>query len=416
MDIRIEPRALCGKIGAIASKSHVHRALICSALSDGPTTLHMNGGSADIDATVGCLAALGAAIERGNGTLHVTPPERFPEHASLDCMESGSTLRFLLPVAAALCESADFTGSGKLPERPLTRLLDELAAHGATFSSPRLPFRVTRMTGGGEFRLPGNISSQYVTGLLLAGPAFGGIDVNITSNLESAGYVDMTIGVMHDFGVAVRRTASGFSVEKQIYRSPVEIYAQGDWSNAAFWLVSGSLSGGITCTGLDASSCQGDRLIVDIMQSMGAAIKLTDNAVEARPSALCGTCIDASQIPDLVPALAVAASVARGETRMENAARLRYKESDRLKSVADMINNLGGRATETEEGLVIAGVPRLRGGAVYSANDHRIAMAAGIAACVCDGPVTIRGAEAVNKSYPAFWNDYRALGGFWSKV
>jgi 3-phosphoshikimate 1-carboxyvinyltransferase len=413
MDVTITGASLAGTVAAIPSKSHAHRALICAALSESPTKLQLHGTeSKDIRSTIGCLKGLGADIRRVEDGV-VVFPRRAPRRAWLDCGESGSTLRFLLPVAAALCESTEFIGSGRLPQRPLSPLVERMEEHGCVFSQKRLPLVVTRMASGGKFQMPGNITSQYTTGLLLAAPLLKeGVEVELTSPLESGGYVDITIEAMAQFGIEVQKTENKFVIAPgQEYRSPKELQVHGDWSNAAFWLVAGALSGDITCSGITCESAQGDRKILDILREMGAQLSFRENEVTVHPSRLNSVEIDAGPIPDLIPVVAVAAAVAKGVTHIRNAGRLRLKESDRLHTISAMLTALGGQVRELPDGMTITGVPRLRGGVVDSTNDHRIAMAAAIAACVCDGPVTIKGAEAVDKSYPDFWKDYESLGG-----
>ena len=412
MDIMITPSNLAGGLNAIASKSHAHRVLICAALSSGETAINLSHTSRDIEATVSCLQNLGARISRKDGILRVTPGA-VPKQAQLDCEESGSTLRFLLPIAAALCETVAFSGAGRLPERPLSPLMEEMESHGVNFSNRHLPFRVTKMQSGGVFTLPGDVSSQYISGLLMAAPLLhDDVFIKLTSALESAGYVDMTIAAMTQFGVTVEVSEDGFAVAGgQRYISPGTADIEGDWSNAAFWLTAGALSGGILCGNLSLESKQGDQAITGILAAMGADVKWRDGFMTVSPKPLKGTVIDAADIPDLVPILAVAASVADGETLIKNAARLRLKESDRLDSVSDMLCSLGAEIEELPDGLLIHGKPQLRGGAVDSWGDHRIAMAAAVAACVCREPVIIKDAQAVEKSYPGFWDDYKKLGG-----
>ena len=433
MDKHLNCPRLEGTLRAPSSKSEAHRALIVAALS------HLYGGdpqeirvyctdlNQDIEATVRCLSALGARIEKEGEYLLVTPIKALPESAHLYCGESGSTLRFLLPVCCALGSTKGapdgFTTylhmEGRLPERPLSPLYEELIAHGASLSPMGSnPLTVKGRLTSGDYSLDGGVSSQFISGLLFALPLLGeNSSIRVTGKVESEPYIYMTQKILQSlvreitcqcpvfYGITGRnhrRTAC--SIEN--------FSVGGDWSGAAFFLTAGLLNrqGSITVTGLDTESTQGDKAIVEILRRMGGQIhKQDDGSLTALPSRLHGVEIDASQIPDLVPILAVAASVAEGETLITGAARLRLKESDRLQTVSHMITALGGHITETEDGLIIRGVPRLTGGIVDSAGDHRIAMSGGVASLVCDGPVTVTGAEAVAKSYPTFWEELERL-------
>ncbi|MDL2217282.1 3-phosphoshikimate 1-carboxyvinyltransferase [Christensenellaceae bacterium OttesenSCG-928-M15] len=409
------PAAFTGTIPAIISKSDAHRLLICAALSKQPTRLHMPGPlGEDINATIRCLTALGAAFHRDGDDVIVTPPTAYAKNPVFDCGESGSTLRFLLPVAAAIGCGGTFTGTGRLPDRPIAPLIWALEAGGISFDGDALPLRISGRLKSGEYLLPGNISSQFISGFLLALPLLeGGGEIRLTQTLESAGYVDMTLHALSRFSINVRRSAQAFAVEAQAYRSPGTLRVEGDWSNMAFFLAAGFLRGPIRLTGLSMPSLQGDSAIAGLLKQFGAEISMEEGVLSVsagkRRSAIRE--IDMRPIPDLLPVLAVLAAVSEGKTRFIHAARLRLKESDRLKSVHDMILALGGNATIGKDFLAISGEPSLMGGTVLSNNDHRIAMAAAIAATVCDLPVTIFDAEAVNKSYPTFFEDYRMLGG-----
>lgn len=412
MNVRITPAPLSGRIAAIPSKSDAHRLLICAALSDGPTELALSQSSEDIGATIGCLAALGAKIEQNRDVLRIFPIVKPAESPVLDCGESGSTLRFLVPVAAALCERAAFTGRGRLPQRPLSQLTAALAAHGAAFSAEKLPLEISGRLQSGEYALPGNVSSQYITGLLLALPMLEGDSrIALTTGLESAAYVEITLSALEKFGICVQRQKDGFLVPGgRRFRSPGRVEVDGDWSNAAFFLCAGAIGKAITVAGLNPASPQGDRKIIGFLRHFGAEITESETGITAKPSRLTGCEIDIGETPDLLPALAVVAAFAEGETRFVNAARLRLKESDRLTSTASMIHSLGGRSEELPEGLIVRG-QKPTGGRVDSFHDHRIAMAAAIAAIGCERPVVIEDAGAAAKSYPAFYQDYAKLGG-----
>ena len=390
----IEPGRLQGTVRVPASKSAAHRLLIAAALSDRDTFIRIGALNRDIEATIACLRALGAGIEIAPGGLRVNPIGAVPGACGLDCGESGSTLRFLLPLACALGVKARFVGHGRLPERPNQALTDVLRAHGATIDSDLLPMQVSGHLEPGVYALPGNISSQYVTGLLFAMPLLAGdSEIVLTTKLESAAYVDMTLQALRRFHIHVEPTEQGWRVPgNQVYRPEGfrSAVVEGDWSAAAFWLAANRMGSDIQVAGLAEDTAQGDRAVTHLL---------------GQPL------IDASGVPDLVPALAVAAAALPQRTVITGAARLRLKESDRLAAIADLINALGGRAEATEDGLVIEGGQPLHGGRVDGRNDHRIVMAAAIAATVADGPVTVTDAEAVAKSYPDFFTHFNALGG-----
>lgn len=400
MKATICPSRLEGEIEAIASKSQAHRLLICAALADRETTIRCATLSADIEATAACLRALGADIAYRDGCFSVRPIQNAPASAVIDCGESGSTLRFLLPVVCALGAPTEIRMHGRLPERPLSPLWEELARHGAKLSRPAAD--TIRVGGGalsgGEYTLAADVSSQFISGLLFALPLTGAASrIRLTGTLESASYLKMTVRALRAFGVTPDFDGGTYTLPAgQRYQSPGAAAVEGDWSNAAFWICADRILGGtLSITGLDPDSPQGDRAAepVSLRVAAGSAV------------------VDCRDIPDLVPVLAVLASVSPGQTRFVNAGRLRIKESDRLATTAALIAALGGRVREEPEGLVVTGVSALTGGEVDSANDHRIAMSAAVAALQCKGPLILHGAQAVNKSYPAFWDDYRRLGG-----
>lgn len=411
MNMRILPAPLAGTAAAVGSKSDAHRLLICAALADGVTVLHNVPRSRDVEATAGCLRAMGAEIEFSGGVCAVSPISEAAENPALDCGESGTTFRFLLPAAAAVCGRAAFSGGGRLPDRPIGGLVAALEAHGVAFSAERLPFAISGRLRPGEFLLPGNVSSQYVSGLLTALAAAPGESfVRLSSPLESAPYVAMTLETLRLFGADVRETGGGYAVTGGKLRSPGEARVAGDWSNAAFFLAAGALGGGVAVDGLDADSPQGDRAILDILRRFGADVRVGGGRAAVAPGALRGCQVPLSETPDLLPILAVTAAFAGGESRFVNGARLRLKESDRLRTVCAMINALGGDAQELPDGLVVRGRP-LRGGSVDGAGDHRIVMAAAVAAAYGGGETEILGAEAVAKSYPDFFAEFLRLGG-----
>lgn len=433
MNATIEAGPLTGELDAPSSKSEAHRLLVCAAFAPGLTDVSCATSSDDIEATASCLEALGARIARTRGGFRVRPvpgtsaTDNLPEArrgALLDCGESGSTLRFLLPVVAALGCDARLTGRGRLPERPLSPLYEELEAHGARLSGQgSLPLSVGGRLEPGRFFLPGDVSSQFVTGLLLAAPLLRApVEVVVAEPVESAPYIDITVSALRTFGVEVSEggalTDGGRPARSYVvcapggYVAPGEVSVGGDWSNAAFWLAAGAIGEeGVAVRGLDLASAQGDRQILAALALLGARVLRRPGGAACERERLRGRELDVSSCPDLVPPLAAVAAVAEGTTRVRGAARLRIKESDRLETVSAAICALGGRARAVDDGLVIEGVPELAGGTVDAANDHRIAMMASILASRCSGPVTVLGAECVAKSYPAFFEDLAALGG-----
>ena len=390
---------LSGSIAAIPSKSAAHRALICAALAKGETDIYCPALSKDIEATADCLRALGAKIDYREGSFHVRPIEKPRPMADLNCGESGSTLRFLLPVVCALGCGARIKMGGRLPQRPLSPLWEELERHGARLSHECEDLLlVGGQLSSGEYRIRADISSQFISGLLFALPLLDGdSSLELEGNIESIGYIRMTERVQRLFGLELPFEGRRYAVARSAaYRSPGGIEVEGDWSNAAFWLTASMLSGGgIELTGLDEDSAQGDRAIIEALAKIRSG----------------GAVIDAKDIPDLVPVLAVAAAGSAGRTEFINAGRLRIKESDRIASVYRMIGALGGHCEELAEGLIVEGSGKLRGGVVDGENDHRIVMSAAVAAIICSEPVTVLGAQASAKSYPGFFEDYRMLGG-----
>ena len=400
MNIRIRPGVLKGDVEAVSSKSFLHRQMIGAMLSDAPVTIACRGISEDVRASAACAGALGSEVLLSEHAVTVTPCNRSTTDAPvLDCSESGSTARFFLPVAAALRDAFSMTGSGRLPERPMAGLCRAMAARGCVFSGDRLPLSVRGRLRAGEFHLPGDVSSQYVTGLLLALPLLSGDSrIVLTTPLSSKGYVDITLSVLRRFGVRAEKSMDGFFVPgNQTFAASANMTAEGDWSNAAIWLCANEMGENrVSVSGLDPASVQGDRAVLPCIETMRRESKVK---------------LGVGETPDLLPALAVLACARRGVTVFSGAARLRLKESDRLAACEDLINGLGGDARASADALAVTGAGRLRGGTVSGHNDHRIVMAAAVASLLCAEPITILGAEAVNKSYPDFFADFRKLGG-----
>lgn len=424
--IRIWPTKLSGTVRAPSSKSMGHREIICAGLARGESLVDNISMSKDIEATVGLLRAMGAVVTEASGASSGRAAFKIagtgkPYAASsfADCGESGSTLRFFVPLGALLGKPFTFIGHGKLVTRPLDAYYRIFEEQGLSYSAEggRLPLTVEGRLRPGAFALPGDVSSQYVSGLLFALPLLEEDSViEITSPLESASYVDMTVACLEKYGVTVkdengdhRRYLVPGGQEYRARASSVE----GDWSQAAFWAVGGAMGARVSCSGCDAASLQGDRKIAAILRRMGADIEEGRDYVTVSASATEGTLIDASDCPDIIPVLTALAAVSWGTTRIVNAGRLRIKECDRLSAITSELNKLGALIMEGRDNLTVIGKPEgLRGGAEVDAwGDHRIAMSLAIAAQRCEEPVCLTGAESVAKSYPLFWQDYAALGG-----
>ncbi len=415
--VAFKPFSPNGSVDIPPSKSDVHRAVICAALSKGRCTISPVAFSNDIKATIDCVKALGATAQTDGSTLIIDGSGFLSaKNAVLDCGESGSTLRFLIPVAALGAVNAEFIGRGLLPKRPIGIFTEALPKAGVSCKTEGgLPLKISGQLKSGRFEIPGNVSSQFITGLMFALPLLdGNSDIVLTSPIESLGYVNMTIYTMAKFGVKVEATDCGWHIKgNQVYK-PTDYITDGDWSQAAFFMVSAAVNGCVTVNGVNKNSVQGDKKIADILSEFGAEVILTDNSVTVKKQPMHAINIDASQIPDLVPALAVCASFASGKTKIYNAERLRLKECDRLKAVTNLINSLGGKASELADGLEIEGTKKLCQGSVDGCNDHRIVMSAGVCAAGLnseESEILCSYAYSINKSYPDFYKDYNSIGG-----
>lgn len=394
--VTIKPSKLFGKITVPPSKSISHRALICAALAKGRSEITNLLDCADTAATIEILKAFGAKIYREGKITIVEGIEKPNGEAVADCCESGSTLRFLLPVAAALGCRAKFTGKGKLPERPITPYFTELTKNGIIFESRTMPYLISGQLKAGEYCIAGDISSQFISGLMFALPLLHGDSrIIITSPLQSKPYADITAAELKKFGVEVTETDYGYFIRgEQSYR-PCNTVIEADMSQAAFFAAAAALGSDIEIEGLNLNSLQGDREILDVIDSsQGGAFD-----------------VSAAQIPDLVPILTVLAALSRGVSHITDCGRLRIKECDRLAAITAELNKLGAKVTEHPDSLEIEGVNTLKGGVCDCHNDHRIPMSLAIASTCCTEPVTLIGAECVKKSYPTFFEDFASLGG-----
>lgn len=412
MNQTLRPGPRTGTVHIPSSKSQAHRMLICAALSQAPSKLLLTGFSEDIEATMQCLTALGASFSLDEDGLQIMPISKLPHHAVLDAGESGSTLRFMLPVLGALGVHAEIRMHGRLPERPLSPLWELLSEHGMHLQRLGNVLHVRGQLTAGSYCLPGNVSSQFISGLLFALPLLSGSStLSVSGKLQSAQYVAMTEQALGASAIRLSKSETRWTISGgQRYAAPSLQIVEGDWSNAAFFLCMGALSdSGICVTGLNTDSLQADRAIIDILEQFGALVSVCGDTVTVRRSSLHGITLDAGPIPDLIPVICTLAALCEGETKIENAARLRLKESDRLETTAALICALGGAVQELPDGLIVTGKSALSGGTVDASGDHRIAMSAATASCGCTGDVIVTGAECVAKSYPAFWDDFASL-------
>lgn len=422
--LKITPAKLTGSVCVPSSKSMGHREIICAGLAEGTSIVDNISMSADIEATLRCLEALGVDCRQvpseraGRAALAITGSGSLrAAKSSADCGESGSTLRFMIPLGAICGAPLTFTGRGKLVERPLQAYYDIFDKQGLRYTTAAagcLPLTVDGVLQSGTYELPGNVSSQFISGLLFALPLLAGDSIlKVTSPLESQSYVDLTLACLEKYGVVIEHEnhVTYHIRGGQKYRSGRNM-VEGDWSQTAFWLVAGTIGKQVTCTGVSSTSLQGDRVVADIISRMGGKITSSKDSYTAAPMATRGIVIDAADCPDIIPVLTVLAAVSRGTTKVINAGRLRIKECDRLAAITSELNKLGADIIELPDGLLINGRPEgLRGGTVEAWNDHRIAMSLAVASSVCSEAVIINGSECVKKSYPEFWQDFAAVGG-----
>ena len=438
MDLQIIPKKLSGAVTPPPSKSQAHRLLIAAALAEGESTLHNIARSQDIEATLRCITALGGSwTETSPGTLTVTGigGRRFSggELPQLDCGESGSTLRFFIPIALAVAGGGIFTGHGRLMERPQGPYFQLFDKKGIFYEQKDGVLTVRGALTPGEYVLPGNVSSQFFTGLLFALPLLDGVSAVVSSTeIESQAYITMTLEAMRQAGVTVaeRPGLRSFEVLHAAYH-PFAATVEADWSQAAFWYTAQGLGNPLTIQGMNPKSIQGDRVMADFAEMLrgeplsGAVtgpVLGRSGSPAARPhtrserpgwTTPCAGSVSLplTHCPDLAPPLAAWGALLNGTLYLKDAARLRIKESDRLSTITAALTALGAEVHEEPDRLIIVGKPSLPGGTVDCAGDHRIAMMAAIAATGCTGPVTLRGAECVKKSYPDFWEVYKNLGG-----
>lgn len=422
-NVKITPSPLKGEINIPPSKSLAHRAVICAGLSEGISKIDNIIYSEDIKATIKGMESFGVKVEEKAGNedeitkaLKVQGTRNFRVVAdTIDCIESGSTIRFLIPIALLTGEEVTFKGRGKLVSRPMNIYYELFESQGIGYenNSGNLPLKVKGKLKPETYKVKGNVSSQFITGLMFALPLLeGDSKIVVTTELESKGYVDLTMDSMKKFGVEIEnKDYKEFYIKGNQRYLNRDYRVEGDFSQAAFWIVAGLLGANIKCKDLNVNSLQGDMEILDIVKKMGANLDIKEEYIEVKASETKGIVIDASECPDLVPVLSVLAALSEGTTRIINAERVRIKECDRLKAMATELNKVGAEIEETADGLIIKGKKSLKGGIVDSWNDHRIAMAMAVASIKCEEPLIITDSKAVKKSYPHFWEDFVKLGG-----
>ena len=426
MKIKIKPSTLSGTIEIPPSKSYSHRAVIAASLTDSEngkiSKVDNLKFSVDITTTTEIMENWGARITKGENWLEImgNNGKVIPEDKYTQCNESGSTIRFLIPVGLTNENELIFDGKGKLVDRPLDSYYKIFDKQGLKYemTGNKLPLTVNGKLKAGEYEIDGNISSQFITGLLYALPLLDGDSkLTINKNLESKGYVDLTLEILELAGIEIKNNDyKSFEIKgNQKYR-PFNYTVEGDYSQVAFWIVAGIISANkdneIKCLHVNRNSLQGDREIIEIVERMGADLEISDDYIVVKPSRTRGTVIDISQCPDIAPILTVLGALSEGETRIINGERLRIKESDRITSIKTELNKLGAKVEEEGDSLIIQGVPTFKGGVKVNAwNDHRIAMSLAIASTRCEDEIVIDEAESVKKSYPHFWDDFEKMGG-----
>lgn len=409
MDIKIKPSKLNGIVYVPSSKSMTHREIICASLSKGTSIISGVTFSKDIYSTLSAMKNLGAEYFIQNDTITIKGISTPKDNSIIDCCESGSTLRFIIPIVGALGVKATLIGQGRLPERPITPFIRELPKNGVFFDyNNTMPFSMSGQLTNGTFELEGDISSQFITGLLFALPLLDGDSkIVMTSTIQSKPYVDMTIDCMKNFGVNIEETNYGYYIQGNQEYKALNHKVEGDYSQAAFFYVANAIGNDIILKNLSKNSIQGDKKIVEICEQSCYNVK--DNILN-------NYTINAMDIPDLVPILAVLGSFGNKTSKIIGAERLKIKESDRLISTADALNRIGGKVTPTDDGLIIEPIKQFTGGSVDSFGDHRIVMAVAIASTRSTKDITIFGANAVEKSYPNFFRDFKNLGGIYNVI
>lgn len=413
-DFKLFPSSLTGSVKVPPSKSLSHRALICAALADGESTISNIIYSDDINATIEALQSLGASFEKKEDSVVVHGVKKLKlKNKEVYCNESGSTLRFLIPIFSLTNKEIYFTGKESLIKRPQSVYKIIFNNDRNTFYQEETRIVVKGSVKARKYKIKGNISSQFFSGLLFSLPLLkNDSTIYIDGPLESKSYIDLTIDVLKDFGVIIKEIDNGYFIEGSQTYTPTNFKVEGDYSQAAFFLVAGLLNGFVSVDDLNAQSVQGDKEIIDIIKAMKGKVIFAENGLATETSKTVSTTIDLSNCPDLGPIVSLLACLSEGETKIINAGRLRIKESDRIESTVATLKSLGATIKAKEDQIIINGVSSLKGDVTLdSYNDHRIAMMLSMAALRCEKPITLKRANSVNKSYPQFFEDYKSLGG-----
>ena len=420
MSLRIQPKQLQGKVHIPPSKSMAHRAIICASLARGRSIISNIQYSKDIEATISAMKALGTMIFQHDDYLEIDGTTTFMRNnGEIDCHESGSTLRFIIPISLVQPSNFHFKGEGRLGKRPLDVYYQifEKQNIGYLYKENVLDLYVMGQLHAGTFEIAGDVSSQFISGLLFALPLLPQDSrIIITSPLQSKGYVDLTIQMLQHYGVfVINNEYQELIIPGGQHYHARDYEVEGDFSQAAFYLVAGALGNDVILEGLNFQSKQGDKVTIDILKKMGCQFYQEDDSCRITCASLQGTTIDGTQCPDIIPVVAMACANAKGKSVIKNVERLRLKECDRLKATVDMIQQLGGQVIENQDSMEIIGVKKLKGGQVTSSHDHRMAMSAAIVSSVCEDVVVLDDYECVEKSYPDFWKDFKSLGGEYSE-
>ncbi len=414
--VKIIPTKLKGVVQVPPSKSLAHRAIICASLAKGVSRIDNIEYSKDIQATIKAMKSLGTIIEEFENYLIIDGTTTFTkQNSEIDCEESGSTLRFMVPISIVEENKVHFVGRGNLGKRPLDTFYEifERQNIGYMYKKDILDLYVIGKLKPDHYIIPGNISSQFITGLLFALPLLKGDSIiEITSTLESKGYIDLTLQMLSQYGIKIiNNDYKSFVVMGNQEYQAHDYRVEADFSQAAFYLVAGAIGNDVVLTDLNLNSLQGDKATLSILEAMGAKINVVSDGIKVTGENLSATQVDASQCPDVIPVVSVALALAQGKSEVINAKRLRIKECDRIIATSSQLNELGGSVVELSDSMTIRGVSEFVGGNCSSFADHRIAMMLAIAATRCNQSVIIDNMECVEKSYPSFWEDYQSLGG-----
>ena len=420
-DLKIYPSKLKGKVKIPPSKSVAHRAIICAALSDKLCRIDSIDYSDDIIATIEAMKSLGAIISKHEDYLEVTGVfkdiQNIEKHKIIDCNESGSTLRFLIPISLLFKGSSNFVGRGNLGKRPLNTYYNIFDKQNIkyTYEEDIMNLTIEGELKGGNFEVEGNVSSQFISGLLFTLPLLKeDSKIIITTAMESKSYVDLTLQVMKDFGIEIiNKDYKEFIIKGNQKYKGRNYKVEGDYSQGAIFLCADAIGNEIVCKDLDINSLQGDKEVINILKEMNVDIMVNGKDIEGKiRKKLKSTYIDGSQCPDIIPVLTSVAALAKGRTEIVNVGRLRIKECDRLSAITCELNKLGAKIMEKEDSIIIDGVESLEGDVeVCSHKDHRISMALAIVSSRCNKPIIIRDYDCVSKSYPKFFEDFEKIGG-----